>query len=341
MPEVQISNIPPELFTHIVQDEDSLDGLSRKLYTTPTTDMLQNLKNINKHLGDRVMPGQLVIIGPESNQMCTRYYPTLSGLGERINNKLNKMTDSERKILAKYHELLANIASYSSTGYGLSMTYFAQHKKHVEQILQDIQREYVNSYNRHGNLKNIEFLRSRRVMFEKLKLALDRMVGHQSMGLDFEAESIKRSLGLNTKSIIKQWKKQVGPVKNIEGFEENFVKIGKYSKTLKHFGYIGIGLDVGQSVIKIHEACTINTENECKKTEFKESGRLVGSVGGGAAGGWAAYGVCNLVFGFESAGTSLLWCGIVAAGAGGYFGGSYFGKVGKSGGNLIYQHYYK
>jgi len=32
MPEVQTSNIPSEIFTHIVQDEDSLDGLSRRLY---------------------------------------------------------------------------------------------------------------------------------------------------------------------------------------------------------------------------------------------------------------------------------------------------------------------
>ena len=221
------------------------------------------------------------------------------------------------------------------------MAYFTQHKKHVEQILKDIEREYVATYNRHGNLKNAEFLRRRKLLLDKLSNALDRMVGHKTMGLDLDAEHIKRSLGLNTKSIIKQWKKEVGPVKGIKGYEENFVEVGKYSKVLKHFGYIGLGLDVGQSVIKIHEACTIGNGQDCKQTEFSEGGRLVGSVGGGAIGGWAAYGTCNLLFGLESGGTSLLWCGIVAAGAGGYFSGNYFGNVGKASGKLVYKKYYR
>ena len=42
------------------------------------------------------------------------------------------------------------------------------------------------------------------------------------------------------------------------------------------------------------------------------------------------YGICNLLFGIESLGTSLLWCTIVAGGAGGYIGGSGGGAIGVS-----------
>ncbi|MCP4489348.1 MAG: hypothetical protein GY820_18865 [Gammaproteobacteria bacterium] len=34
-----------------------------------------------------------------------------------------------------------------------------------------------------------------------------------------------------------------------------------------------------------------------------------------------------MLFGLETVGTSLLWCGIVAGAAGGYFGGRHGGQV--------------
>ena len=55
------------------------------------------------------------------------------------------------------------------------------------------------------------------------------------------------------------------------------------------------------------------------------------------SGRFAAYGLCNLAFGIQSAGTSLLWCGIIAGAAGGYFGGQYFGDKGKGVGKVIYE----
>jgi len=110
------------------------------------------------------------------------------------------------------------------------------------------------------------------------------------------------------------------------------------SKTLRGVGYVGIALDVGQSSIKIHEACTVGTDQQCTKTSFTEGGRLTGSVIGGSAGGFlAAYGTCNLIFGLKSAGTSLLWCGIVAGAVGGYAGGKYGGEAVEVAGEKLYE----
>lgn len=47
---------------------------------------------------------------------------------------------------------------------------------------------------------------------------------------------------------------------------------------------------------------------------------LAGAAGGLAAGAGTAYVVCNVIFGLETAGWSLLFCGLVAGGAGGYAG---------------------
>lgn len=53
----------------------------------------------------------------------------------------------------------------------------------------------------------------------------------------------------------------------------------------------------------------------------KERPRILAGAAGGFAGGMAAsYVACNLLFGIETLGWSLLFCGLVAGGAGGYLG---------------------
>ena len=103
---------------------------------------------------------------------------------------------------------------------------------------------------------------------------------------------------------------------------------------------MGIALDVGQSGLKIHEACTVGAEQSCGKTTAGEGGRLVGSLGGGVLGGIAGYGACNLVFGVPSAGTSLLWCGIVMGVAGSYTGGKILGRELKDHSEVLYDTMY-
>lgn len=89
----------------------------------------------------------------------------------------------------------------------------------------------------------------------------------------------------------------------------------------------------------IAEACTSSPDSQrCNKTKFAETGRVAGSVGGGMLGGSAAaYATCNLLFGLETAGTSLLWCAVVAGAAGSYAGSTYGGDLGEATGQVIYE----
>ena len=213
------NNIPKEIFIHIPQNPSSLDGLTQKLYIKPTPEVMAHFKATNPHLKNHVDPGQLVILSPPGNQINNSSVGQLTQVAKRLDEGQKNLTASEREILAKHYDLLSNIADFSGVGYGLGMNYFTQHKNHVEQILREIQQEYIKSYGQYGNLKNAEFLRRRKILFMKLEQSLNRMAGHKAMGLDLDAEHIKRSLGLNTKSIIKQWKKEVGPIRSIDGYE--------------------------------------------------------------------------------------------------------------------------
>ena len=72
--------------------------------------------------------------------------------------------------------------------------------------------------------------------------------------------------------------------------------------------------------------------------KYTESGRLTGSIGGGALGGFSgAYFTCNIFFGIETAGTSLLWCGLVAGGLGAYAGGTAGGSSFEFIGEKLYE----
>lgn len=149
------------------------------------------------------------------------------------------------------------------------------------------------------------------------------MVGQSILGPHIDSYDIRSSLGLSSKSILHKLDRQGKyPANSIPGYEANYTKVAKLSEKLRYGGYIGIALDVGQSGARIQRACTLDlVEEQCGRTSFRETGRVAGSVGGGAAGGFmAAYATCNLLFGLETAGTSLLWCGIVAGGVGGYLG---------------------
>ncbi len=231
--------------------------------------------------------------------------------------------------------------SYSGAGYGIAVNYFSNHKKQVEYILNEIEKLHVRTYNRTGRFNSSTFFNHRKRLFQQLDNALKTMVGRSRMGLNFDRGNIKQSLGFSTKSIVHQLKDHPVPIAKIPDFEKNHLKVINYSKILKRVGHVGLALDGIQSAAKVHNACTTGIEQECTKSMFSEGGRFSGSVAGGAAGGYlGGYVVCNMIFGLPSGGSSLLWCGIVAGGAGGVIGGNYFGNEGKKRGELLYEQLY-
>mgnify|MGYP006971752536 CR=1 FL=1 len=307
------SSIPAEIFYQFAKKNQSVDDLIRSLYIHPSAETISHFKSINRHFKNgQVMAGQMVVITPPDSQQCTGYESELAEAARLIDNKLAELSAQEKQIMAEHYQLLNNIASYGGAGYGATLTYFGHHVKNVEGILKQISNEYVKTYNKQGDLYSREFFQRRKQLFMRLEQTLNSFVGHSKMGFTTDFLKTKSNLGISTKSILHQWKAQPGPVVDVPGFEKNYVKTARLSKALRGAGYVGIALDIGQSGLKIREACTVGTDQQCTKSYFKEGGRLTGSLVGGAGGGFvgasAAYGTCNLLFGLPSAGTSLLWC---------------------------------
>lgn len=281
-----IANAPDEVFYHIAKQPQTVDALIHSLYRHPAPLTVDHFKAINSHLKDgRVQAGQLIIITPQNSQQCSRFEADMMEAAALVDKQLAALSGEERRILAENYQLLSNVASVGGVGYGTTLIYFAHHVKNLEGILKQIEQLYIQTYNKTSKLNSPKFYEMRKQLFTRLDMTMRTFVGHARMGFTLDHASIKNSLGLNTKSILHQWKRQPRPVTNIDSFATNYAKAGNLSKTLRGAGYVGIALDVGHSGVKIHEACTLGTEQQCTKTSYAEGGRLGGSVLGGSFGG--------------------------------------------------------
>ncbi|WP_283710542.1 hypothetical protein [Pseudoalteromonas prydzensis] len=219
---------------------------------------------------------------------------------------------------------------------GVANNSWTSHVTQVKTILTDLETAYVNSYNRHGSLKNSHFLQKRKLMFTRLDTALSRFA-QPTLGGGLAPGNIRQNLGLSSKSMIHHWKSQGGAAQSIPHFAENYKTVANMAKNLKRVGYVGIALTGVEASANIVKACTEGNTQACSKAKYVESGKAVGAVIGGGVGGYAAsYGTCTLVFSIPSGGTSALWCTIVAGAIGGYLGGTALADFGGSVGERIY-----
>ena len=337
------ASAPREMFYYFARKNQSVDDVIRSLYSQPNQLAVDHFKAINRHLKDnRVRVGQMVVITPPNSQQCTLFEADLAEAAKKVDETLAKLSQEEARIMAENYQLLSNSTQWGSAGVGAGMVYFNRHVKNIEGILRQINDLYVKTYTTTGGLKNPQFFQKRKALFGRLNTTLHSLIGESRLGFSFDQGQVKKSLGLSSKSALHQWKRQPYAVNNVPGFTKNFDKVAKLSGNLRWGGYAAIGLDVGHSAVKIHEACTVGEGKDCARTSFKEGGRLGGSIIGGVGGGFVtAYGLCNLAFGIQTVGTSLLWCGIVAGAGGGYLGGKFFGRYTEEKGKALYETIYR
>ena len=339
-----IKSIPDQAFFHVVTRAQSVDQLLARLYQNPDQNTKDHFQSVNQHLQASVLPGQVVVVTPPGQTVCTAFEHDLAEVAADIERMQVRLTPKEASFVAKNYEMINNLMAYSGTAIGVSTTYFKQHKKRLEELLKRLERLYVSTYNSGRKLNQQRFYQQRKAIFNQINAILRRMVGQKFAGTNLQVGNLKNSLGLSTKSILHQWNRVPGKVQTIPDFADNYARVGKYGKLLSRIGYAGVALDIGQSGVLIHQACTTGREEECTRSKYVQGGRLTGSLAGSAAGGYygvlVGYGVCNLIFGLPSGGASLFWCGLVGGGVGGYYGGSVLGDVGKDKGALLYESLY-
>ncbi|WP_231854959.1 hypothetical protein [Photobacterium profundum] len=322
---------------HIVEKAMPIDQLIMIMYNSPDKIVYEHFRAVNAHLKDnKVKVGQIVLLSPATSRECTLEEAAFLNIAKAVDSTLLKLSNSEKQLLVNKYEFLSNVASYNGLFLGVSNTAWNAHTKQVKSILKDLERTYVTSYKSSGNLNNRRFFTQRKIQFARLDAALSRFT-QPTLGGKLVSGDIRSNLGLSTKSILHQWIKQSGNVTTIPNFHKNYAAVAEMSRNLKRVGYVGIALTGFDAVTNIQKACTVSDTATCSKAKFTQTGKAVGSIGGGAFGGLLAYGGCNIVFGAPSAGTSLFWCSLVVGAGAGFVGGKYGGSGGEYLGEEIYK----
>ncbi|GAB1623043.1 hypothetical protein AAOGI_30930 [Agarivorans albus] len=323
---------------HIVEKSMTIDQLVMIMYNSPEKIVYDHFRMVNSHLkNDKVEVGQIVLLSPASSNQCTREEADFLEIARAVDKTLLKLDSSERKILASRYELLSNVASYNGLLLGVSNTTWNAHTTQVKNILKELERSYVSSYNSTGNLNNQSFFAKRKMHFQRLNTALGRF-GQPTLGSNLVPGDIRSNLGLSNKSIVHQWKSQPGKATTIPNFAKNYDTVAKMARNLKRVGYVGIALTGVNAVSNIQKACTVGDEVTCSKAKYSNAMKATGSIGGGITGGFVAtWATCSLIFGLPSGGTSFFWCSVVAGAAGGYAGGKYAGDRGQELGEELYK----
>lgn len=93
--------------------------------------------------------------------------------------------------------------------------------------------------------------------------------------------------------------------------------------------------------MKVQDVCKAGDADACEKVKYTEGGAFAGGVIGGAIAGKflgdAASATICVGFGVATAGTGLLVCGLVVAGAGSFAGGWLGGKGGEAISEVVYE----
>lgn len=330
--------VPNDYAIHIVEKRMSIDALIIALYNTPSEKTFKHFKFVNSHIVDGyAKPGQIVLISPINTMECTELEQQFQASALEVDKKLRELDEHEKEILSKRYELLSNVAKYNGLYLGIANNSWNSHVEQVKVILKELEKTYVNQYNAHGNLNNQQFFHRRKLLFTRLDTALSRFA-QPALGGNLVAGDIRRNLGLSSKSMIHHWQQQGGMAKSIPEFAQNYKTVANMAKNLKRVGYVGIALTGVEASANIVKACTEGNEQACAKAKYVETGKAAGAIGGGiVSGGLATWGVCSVAFGLPSGGTSLLWCGIVVGGGGGYLGGKYFSEKGDKLGGVLYE----
>lgn len=316
---------------HVVQGPMSKTALLAALYGDASAKP-DSFDLLNPGLGGQVIPGEMIVLGDPEGMECTREEVDLMAVAAQVNAQVRSLDQDEAQFIVKYYDLLEAMTSTGSAGLGAGAVMVSKQIKSIEVTLKDIEQLHQDSYRKYGHLNHPEFFERRRVLFKKLDFSLGSLA-RRGMSLDDDAK-LKRALGLSSKSIVHNW--NAAGVGDIPGYATNYDRLAWGAKYAKSVGYLSVGLDVAESGIKIHAACTNGRASECRRVKYTEGGRLSGAAVGGGAGAFAGPFVCGVI-GLGTGGLGGVACGIIMAGVGGFAGGSVGGNAGEDIGEVIYE----
>ncbi|MHC8377823.1 hypothetical protein ACYZT3_18010 [Pseudomonas sp. MDT1-16] len=113
----------------------SLESSERSLYESSPSDALRReFRSLNRHLGERVKPGQMVIFSDPRHYMCRREEAQMMIAAEKVNEALNDLSDEEASFMVEHHEVIEPFLGISSGGLGVASFMVGRHWKTSETL---------------------------------------------------------------------------------------------------------------------------------------------------------------------------------------------------------------
>ncbi|MGH1450162.1 MAG: PAAR domain-containing protein [Pseudomonadaceae bacterium] len=329
------SGIEPGFY--IVPESMSRATLEKVLFPQADDRALSHFRSLNPHLERGARPGQMAIIGDPNNLQCTQGEAALMEAAATVDAALESLRDDEARFMVEHHSVLQPFLAYSATSVSTASLMVGRHLKNVSGNLLELERLYQQTYAQHGHLRNESFFTQRRQIMTRLDNSLGPLV-RRGVGIP-DHPSLKHALGISSRSLVHHWD-AAGQSGAIPGYSSHIQGVSRAARYVIRGSYVGVALEVGATATRIHEACTVGREIECRRTTLVEGGKLAGGLGGAAAGGAvgtaAAVTICGAI-GLATAGVGGLACGLVVIAAGSAVGGAAGGGLGQFSGDLIYR----
>ncbi|WP_415769840.1 hypothetical protein [Pseudomonas sp. LB3P38] len=308
---------PAESGFYIVEKPMSLESLERSLYESSPSDALRReFRSLNRHLGEHMKPGQMVIFSDSRHYMCRREEAQMMIAAQKVNDALKDLSDEEASFMVEHHEVIEPFLEVSAGSLGVASFMIGQHLESLKSTLTELEKLHQQQYRQHGHLRSRDFFTQRKRMLAKVNASLGPMV-RKGAGIP-DHPKLKRALGLSSRRTLHHWGKAGSPTQ-LPGYATNIEGVARAAKYMKAGGYVGIGLAIGAAGMRVEEVCRAGNAEKCTQSKYVEGGKLTGSISGGVAAGYAAkklmnYGVCAAI-GLETAGVGGIVCALIVSGA--------------------------
>ena len=282
---------------------------------------------LNAHIrNSTVAAGEIVIVPDDLTSACTPEEAELMRLATMTHEGLIDNDAGGDDFIVANHELITRLLGNTSIGIGMAADAWEKHLEQIKTTLDSIDALHKQHMASGTLIERNLFYTKRRQLFDKLEKLLK---GFLSLGAGLRnTGSIRRMLGISTKSYL-----HTGEIRH---YAEKTSGVAKAAKLIKRGAYVGIVLDTASTAVDIKTACSTGREDECTKAKYVEGSKLVGNLGGAAAGAGVATVICVTGLGLTT-GPGALACGVITAGILGWLGGEIGGKGGEVTGELLYE----
>ncbi|MBO6850380.1 MAG: type VI secretion system PAAR protein [Marinobacter sp.] len=304
---------------HVVREPMGRNELLSQLYGDASAKP-ENFERLNPGLGDRVLPGEMIVIADPESLECTLEENDLMAVAAEVNEEVRQLSEQEAQFIVDHYDLLELMTANAATGMGVGAAMVGQQIKSVNGILKELEKLHQSTFRKYGKLSHPEFFDRRQKLFTKLDFALGRVV-RKGMSLGDDAK-LKRALGLSSKSIVHEWKS--AGVGGIPGYATHYSKLAGMGKVVQGTGYGLLLVDAGLGVANVAEACTLESDQACEAALIEEPSKLGGAYFGAQLGSKLG-GACVLLG--ITTGVGGVACVVVATGVGSFSGG-YLGSKG-------------